>query len=242
MTPYRVLAARLEVRQGIGISIAGKPLEAFQVARLPDLRGPRAEIVLLDTGSQFRGAAKKTASFSRREASKPRRLQIGRGAVGCFDDCDKLRRQYHRQSETDMDCSQQASLDCLVGVADYGLEWRDHVSDHVFRSVVQQHGQPTFAVQAGALVSDNFDQQRMLRYRIDVRALGLAVPARHAREPMRDIFNLDIQWRRIKQVESSSRQHALPCASGCAIRVPASAGHRAPASLAQTVWRWQLTK
>ena len=50
----------------------------------------------------------------------------------------------------------------------------------------------------------------MLRDREDMRADGLAVPARDAREPMRDVLDLDVERGRIEQIEPAARQHALP--------------------------------
>src|SRR6266700_3789950 len=122
MASYKAAKASMEVCRGLGLSVADKLLEAVQIARLPDLGGPGGEIVVLDAGSQFRGTAKKTPSFSRREASKPRRFQIGGGAIGCLDDCDQVRGQCHRQPEAYVDCSQQSNVDCLVGDTDHGLE------------------------------------------------------------------------------------------------------------------------
>ena len=57
---------------------------------------------------------------------------------------------------------------------------------------------------------DRLDQQRMLRDREDVRAVRLAVPARDARQAVRDILDLDVERRGIEQVEPATRQHALP--------------------------------
>ena len=39
---------------------------------------------------------------------------------------------------------------------------------------------------------ERFDQQTMLRYRIDMRAAGLTVPARDTRQAVGDVFNFDI--------------------------------------------------
>ena len=58
------------------------------------------------------------------------------------------------------------------------------------------------------------DQQRVLRDREDVRAVGLAVPARDAGEPVRDVLDLDVKRRGVEQVEPAARQHALPGAGG----------------------------
>ena len=64
------------------------------------------------------------------------------------------------------------------------------------------------------LAHHRFDQQRVLRHREDMRATGLAVPARDACEPMGDIGDLDIERRGVDQIEPPARQHALPDARG----------------------------
>ena len=141
-----------------------------------------------------------------------------------------------------MDGGEEPRLDRLVGVADHRLERRDHVADHVFRRVVQQHAEPAGTIEARALARDDLDQQRMLGDGEDVRALGLAVPARHARETMGDVLDLDVERRGIEQVEPAPRQHALPRAE----RLGAHGrfrlrGHQRPASLANVACRWQVT-
>ena len=50
----------------------------------------------------------------------------------------------------------------------------------------------------------------MLRDREGVVAEGLSVPARDAREPVRDVLDLDVERRRIEKIETAARQHALP--------------------------------
>src|SRR6185436_1247862 len=47
-----------------------------------------------------------------------------------------------------------------------------------------------------------------------VLALRLAVPARHTREAVGDIFDLDIERRRVQEVEPPAAQHTLPGAGG----------------------------
>src|SRR5689334_14078435 len=53
-----------------------------------------------------------------------------------------------------------------------------------------------------------------------MRAAGLAVPARHPRQAMGDIFDFDVERRGVEQIEAASREHALPGARGrnCADR------------------------
>ena len=93
-----------------------------------------------------------------------------------------------------MDRGQQAVLDRLVAIADDGFEGRDHVADDVFRRVVQQQREPRGAVEARGLgARDGFHQQRVLRHRKDVRALGLSVPARNTCETVSDVFQFNIE-------------------------------------------------
>ena len=54
------------------------------------------------------------------------------------------------------------------------------------------------------------DQQRVLGDREDMRAVGLAVPARDAGEPVRDVVDLDVERGGVEQIEPAARQHALP--------------------------------
>ena len=43
-----------------------------------------------------------------------------------------------------------------------------------------------------------------------MRAFGLAVPASDAGEPVRDVFDLDVERGGVEQVETPPAQHALP--------------------------------
>ena len=42
--------------------------------------------------------------------------------------------------------------------------------------------------------------------------LGLAVPSADPRQPVRDVYNLDIHGRGIEKVKTPAAQHTLPCA------------------------------
>ena len=46
--------------------------------------------------------------------------------------------------------------------------------------------------------------------RINVVAMRLSVPARHPRDPMCNVLDLDVERRRIEQIETAARQHPLP--------------------------------
>ena len=58
---------------------------------------------------------------------------------------------------------------------------------------------------------ESLNEQRMLRNGKDVRALGLPVPARDACKAVSDVFDLDVERRRIEEIELAPRQHPLPC-------------------------------
>ncbi len=55
-----------------------------------------------------------------------------------------------------------------------------------------------------------FDQEAVLRHRVDIGADGLSVPARDPRQAMRDVFKLDVERRGVEQIEPAARQHPLP--------------------------------
>ncbi len=55
-----------------------------------------------------------------------------------------------------------------------------------------------------------------------MRPERLAVPARDARKPVRDVLDLDVGGRGIEQIEAAPGQHALPGAL-CAPRRPHAA-------------------
>src|SRR5689334_7667238 len=57
---------------------------------------------------------------------------------------------------------------------------------------------------------DVFHKQRVLSDREGMLAERLSIPARNAGKPMRDVIDLDVEWRRIDEVEASPGQHALP--------------------------------
>ena len=114
-----------------------------------------------------------------------------------------------------MDRREQALFHHLVVAAEHRLEWRDHVADDIFRRVVQQSREPKADIDARHLLAHHgFHQQRVLRHREDMRAAGLPVPARDARQAMGDIGDLDIERRGVEQIEPPSRQHPLPGAGG----------------------------
>jgi hypothetical protein len=52
-----------------------------------------------------------------------------------------------------------------------------------------------------------------------MRAAGLPVPARDARQAMRNVFYLYIKGGWVEQIEPAARQHSLPSAWTCARRL-----------------------
>ncbi|MNL56004.1 hypothetical protein D3C87_1794620 [compost metagenome] len=59
-------------------------------------------------------------------------------------------------------------------------------------------------------------QHRMLRHRKGIIALGLPVPASHARQAMGNVAQFHIDWRGIENIETATRQHTLPGAGALA--------------------------
>jgi hypothetical protein len=47
-----------------------------------------------------------------------------------------------------------------------------------------------------------------------MRTLSLSIPTGDPRQPMRYVIKLDVERRGIKQVESTTREHALPRTRG----------------------------
>jgi hypothetical protein len=43
-----------------------------------------------------------------------------------------------------------------------------------------------------------------------MRTLGLAIPARDARQTVCDILDLDVEWGGIEEVEPAALEHSLP--------------------------------
>src|SRR5919197_3001096 len=184
--------------------------ESIEIAALGDFRRPRHEIVSLDRAREFWRSAEETPRLVRGKSGKPRRLQISGGTVGRLDQRAEFRRKLARQTEAQMDGDEEARLYRLVGIADHGLERRDHVADHVFRGIVEENAEAARTVEARALARDRFDQERMLGDGEDVRAFGLPIPAGNPRETVRNVGDLDVERGRVEQVEPAPRQHALP--------------------------------
>ena len=184
------------------------------------------------------------------ESGQPGGLEVSGAEIGGLDHARDVIRHIRRQPEAAMDRPEQPFFDGLVGISNHNLERRDHVADDVFRRVMQQEREPPCTVQPRCLgPRHRFHQQRMLRDRENIFALGLAVPARDPRQPMRDILDLDIERGGIKQIEPASRQHALPGARRAFLRNFGSGSgmfflrHGVYfASFAQASWRWHVTR
>jgi hypothetical protein len=70
---------------------------------------------------------------------------------------------------------------------------------------MQQHVKPLRSADRGIeRACDLFHKHAVLRDRENMRADGLTVPSRDAREPMRDIFDLHVERRRVEQIEAAS--------------------------------------
>jgi len=70
---------------------------------------------------------------------------------------------------------------------------------------------------AGPASRDLLRQQGVLRHRENMIAAGLSVPARHPGESMSDVLDLDVERRRIEEIEPAARQHALPRPRRCSV-------------------------
>jgi hypothetical protein len=75
---------------------------------------------------------------------------------------------------------------------------------------VKEDSETMTAVETHALVRDQFREERMLGDGENVGTFRLAVPARHARKPVGDVLDLDIERGGIEQIKPAPRQHALP--------------------------------
>ncbi len=105
-----------------------------------------------------------------------------------------------------MDRGEQFLLEFLVVERERSLERANKVADDVFWRVVDQCGEAIAAVEARReRACDSLDEKAVLGHREGVIACRLAVPAGDPGEPMGDVFDLDIEWRGIQQIEVSAR-------------------------------------
>src|SRR6185437_11635718 len=111
-------------------------------AFLSGLRRPGGQVVAFDGGRELRRWTEESSCLGALKSCKPRRLKIGRAAVGRLDQFGQAFRQLRRQAKADVDGGEQTAFDRLEAVADHRLERRDHVADHVFRRVVQKQRAP----------------------------------------------------------------------------------------------------
>ena len=190
-------------------------LESRQKLLLGPGRGPRRQIIAHRRLGQAGVPAEQALRLGFRKSGQMGGFEIGRAAIGRLDRLGDFIGQNRRQAEANMDRRQQALLHHLVVAAEHRLERRDHVADDIFRRVVQQRREPEADVDARHLLAHHgFHQQRVLRHREDMRAAGLPVPARDARQAMGDVGDLDIERRGVEQIEPPPRQHPLPGAGG----------------------------
>ena len=102
-------------------------------------------------------------------------------------------------------------FESLIVKPDRSLEWTDQVTDHVFCRVVQKPGAKLLRSEARFDRGENIgDDQAVLRDGKRVLADRLPVPARDPRQPVGDVFDLDVFGLRREKIETATRQHALP--------------------------------
>lgn len=100
-----------------------------------------------------------------------------------------------------MNCILKSVLQSFVINANCYFEWRNEVTDNIFRSVVEKGRKPGFTGKAGPKLGDDpFDQEAVLCDREGMLALGLTIPAGDAGESVGNILDLDIQRRRVEQI------------------------------------------
>src|SRR5262249_32986198 len=105
----------------------------------------------------------------------------------------------------------QLALEGFVVKRQGRLERAYQIADHVFRRIVDESRKPVASIELGGERARNgFDQEGMLRDRKSMIADCLAVPTRDPRETVRDILDLDVERRRVQQVQPASAQHTLP--------------------------------
>jgi hypothetical protein len=106
---------------------------------------------------------------------------------------------------------QEPVFDGFIIAPNHRFKRRDHIADDIFGRVMQQ-GCQTIGLWKACLHRDknSLYQHRMLRHRENGRPNGLTIPSRHSSQSVRNILDFDIEWRRIKQVQPTARQHPLP--------------------------------
>jgi hypothetical protein len=127
------------------------------------------------------------------KAGEPHGLPVGGDVVRLLDPLLQRLRNRRRQAEPDVDRRLQPVLHRLVVAAEHRLERRDHVADDVFRRIVEERRDPVRQRGPRLLQADDaLHQKAVLRHRESVVAGGLAVPARDARQPVRDVLELHV--------------------------------------------------
>ena len=138
--------------------------------------------------------AKEAFGFRFGEARQLNCLKVSADDVGALDDALDDRGGMRRQAKAHVDGRLELCLEGLVVEAERRLERADHVADDVLWRVMQQRHQTQLLVPVRRdLAANLLHDHRVLRHREGVRADGLAVPARHAREAVRDILDLDVE-------------------------------------------------
>src|SRR4029079_4812341 len=99
----------------------------------------------------------------------------------------------------------------LIVKPDRSLERTDQVTDHVFCRIVQKSGAKLLGSEACLDRRKNIgDDEAVLRDGKSMLTDRLPVPPRDPRQPVRDVFDLDVFGLRREEIESATRKHALP--------------------------------
>ena len=123
-------------------------------------------------------------------------------SVGAIDFGFNAVGQLRRQAKSNMNGLAQVSFEVLVVESDCGLKGRYHVTDDIFGSVMQECREFPFCRPAGlAFAAEISNENAMLRDGKTVSSGGLTVPSCNPRKPVCNIFDFDIDGRRVKQIE-----------------------------------------
>ena len=164
-----------------------------------------------ETGQRRRYRSPETGSFVRAVFPDRDGLEMRGSPVCAPDQSPEIRRQDSRQAETDVDRVLQSGFHRAPLCSQGPLQRADHVAEHVFVRIVHQCRQPGIGIEAWPeSPCDPLHEKRVFRNGKCPVPRGLPVPARHAGETMGNVLDLDVEGRRIEQIEPSAAQHTLP--------------------------------
>ncbi len=131
--------------------------------------------------------------------------------VGCLDGFLYGQGQLRGQAKAQMHRGGQPGVKLAILRPDRGFYRAYHVTDHIFRRIMQKCRQLPARGNSRILPAEDFlNQKGMFGHRIGPVAPGLSVPARHEGQAMGDILDLDVHRGRVQQIQPATRQHALP--------------------------------